>query len=253
MSESLTEVVGQAVKSPPSVQMQPAHNHLLAALPPGDFARLAPFLDSMVFKLGAMLYEPGSQMTHAYFPCTAVVSLHYMMASGACAESAGVGQEGMVGTSLFMGGDSTSSSALVQTAGLGYRLERGRLKTEFNRCEALHSILLRYTQGLMCQMMQTAACNRHHSTVQQLSRWLLLNLDRNPSGAIVVTQELVARMLGVRRESITEAAGQLQLSGWIRYRRGHIQVLSRPGLESQVCECYAVVKRERERLMSSLP
>lgn len=241
-----------ALKEPKGAEGNPLLNQLLAAMPADEFARLKPYLEAVPLKLGSMLYEPGSQMTHAYFPCSAVVSLHYMLESGACAESAGVGQEGMVGTSLFMGGDSTSSSALVQTAGLGYRLERARLKAEFNRGEALQRILLGYTQGLMCQMMQTAACNRHHSTEQQLCRWLLLNLDRTPSGALVITQELVARILGVRRESITEAAGHLQLSGWIRYRRGHIQVLSRRGLESQVCECYAVVKRERERLMSSL-
>lgn len=228
----------------------PLSNHILAALPEEQLHYLLPHLEAVPLKLGSLLYEPGSPLLHAYFPCNAVVSLHYMMADGACAEAAGVGMEGMVGTSLFMGGD-TTSSALVQTAGIGYRLDKVVLKTEFERGQALQQLLLHYTQGLLCQMMQTAACNRHHSTEQQLCRWLLLNLDRNPRGELVITQELVARMLGVRRESVTEAAGKLQLAGWIRYRRGHIQVLSRQGLEAQVCECYGVVKRERQRLQNS--
>ena len=239
------------IEHPATLGEHPFSNHILAALPKEEFARISPHLEQVQLKLGFMLYEPDSQLTHAYFPCSAVVSLHYMMESGACAEAASVGQEGIVGTSLFMGGDTTSSSALVQAAGFGYRLDRHRLKAEFNLGQSLQHLLLRYTQGLMSQMLQTAACNRHHNTEQQLCRWLLLNLDRNPDGELVITQELVARMLGVRRESVTEAAGHLQQSGWIRYRRGHIQVLSRKGLESNVCECYAVVKRERQRLMNT--
>jgi len=200
-------------------------------------------------RLGEILYEPGGQMQHAYFPTTAIVSLHYVMASGASAESAGVGNEGVVGISLFMGGDTTPSSAVVQTAGHGYRLESRLLKEEFHRAGLMQRLLLRYTQALITQMFQTAACNRHHSVEQQLCRWLLLTLDRAPSRELVMTQELVASMLGVRREGITEAAGKLQHAGFIRYRRGHIAVLERTGLESHACECYAVVKKELGRLM----
>jgi len=202
--------------------------------------------------LGEMLYEPGRQLQHAYFPTTAIVSLHYVTVSGASAETAGVGNEGVVGISLFMGGDTTPSSAVVQTAGHAYRLERHLLKQEFNRAGLMQRLLLRYTQALMTQMSQTAACNRHHSVEQQLSRWLLLTLDRVPSRELVMTQELVASMLGVRRESITEAAGNLQHLGFIRYRRGHIAVLDRFGLETRACECYAVVKKELSRLLSDV-
>ena len=183
--------------------------------------------------LGEILYEPGGQLQHAYFPTTAIVSLHYVMESGASAETAGVGNEGVVGISLFMGGDTTPSSAVVQTAGHAYRLERSLLKQEFNRGGLMQRLLLRYTQALITQMTQTAACNRHHSVEQQLCRWLLLTLDRVPSSELVMTQELVASMLGVRREGITEAAGKLQRAGFIRYRRGHIAVLERSGLESR--------------------
>lgn len=228
----------------------PQCNHLLRALPEAELQALVPHFEPVELKLGSLLYEPGRELLHAYFPCSAVVSLHYMLADGACAEAAGIGIEGMLGTSLFMGGDATSS-ALVQTAGFGYRLDKDVLIAKFERGQVLQQLLLHYTQGLLCQMMQTAACNRHHSTEQQLCRWLLLNLDRNPGGDLIITQELVARMLGVRRESITEAAGKLQLAGKIRYRRGHIQVLSRSGLEEQVCECYGVVKRERQRLQNN--
>jgi CRP-like cAMP-binding protein len=202
--------------------------------------------------LGDVLYEPGGQLQHAYFPTSSVISLYYVTESGASAETAGVGNEGVVGISLFMGGDTTSSSAVVQTAGHAYRLERRLLKREFDRAGLMKRLLLRYTQALITQTMQTAACNRHHSVEQQLSRWLLLTLDRGPERELVMTQELVASMLGVRREGITEAAGKLQSAGFIRYRRGHISVLERSGLETRACECYAVVKKELSRLLSDV-
>ena len=230
----------------------PNQNHLLAALPAADFERIATHLEPAPLALGQMLYEPDEQLKHAYFPTTAIVSLHYVMASGASAESAGVGNEGMVGISLFMGGDTTSSSAVVQTAGHGYRLERRLLKQEFDRGGVLQRLLLRYTQALVTQMSQTAVCNRHHAVDQQLCRWLLLTLDRLPSTELVMTQELVAGMLGVRREGITEIAGQLQQAGIIRYRRGHISVLDRSGLEARACECYGVVKKELDRLLTEV-
>jgi CRP-like cAMP-binding protein len=228
----------------------PSQNHLLAALPTADFVPLVAHLELVPMLLGDMLYEPGGQLQHAYFPTTAIVSLHYVMESGASAESAGVGNEGMVGISLFMGGNTTPSSAVVQTAGHAYRLERHTLLQEFKRAGQLQGLLLRYTQALATQMFQTAACNRHHTVEQQLCRWLLLTLDRLPSNELIMTQELVASMLGVRREGITEAAGNLQRAGIISYRRGHIAVLDRAGLEAQVCECYAVVKKEMARLLS---
>ena len=234
--------------TPPS----PNQNPLLAALPVADFERLSPHLELVPMPLGAILYEPGGQMQHADFPTTSIVSLHYVMESGASAETAGVGNEGVVGISLFMGGDSTPSSAVVQTAGQAYRLESRRLKEEFGRAGAMQGLLLRYTQALITQMFQTAACNRHHSVEQQLCRWLLLTLDRLPSRDLVMTQELVASMLGVRREGITEAAGRLQQAGIIRYRRGHISVLERTGLQSRACECYAVVRTELKRLLSDV-
>jgi CRP-like cAMP-binding protein len=227
----------------------PSQNHLLAALPPEEFERLAPHLEPVPMRLGEILYEPGGQLQQAYFPTTSIVSLHYVMESGASAESAGVGNEGVVGISLFMGGDSTPSSAVVQTAGHAYRLQGRLLKQEFNRGGLMQGLLLRYTQALIAQMIQTAACNRHHSVEQQLCRWLLLTLDRVPSGELVMTQELVASMLGVRREGITHAAGRLQDAGVIRYRRGHIAVVERSGLETRACECYAVVKKELSRLL----
>lgn len=230
----------------------PTQNQLLAALPASDLAALADQLTQVPLALGQMLYEPGGQMRHAYFPTTAIVSLHYVTETGASAESAGVGNEGMVGVPLFMGGDSTSSSAVVQTAGQAWRLDRIVLKQEFEKGGALQRLLLRYTQALMTQMAQATVCNRHHSVEQQLCRWLLLTLDRLPDNDLVMTQELVASMLGVRRESVTEAAGHLQEQGFIRYRRGHIGVLSRAGLESSVCECYAVVKREIDRLLTDV-
>ena len=227
----------------------PSQNHLLAALPAAEFEPLLPHLERVHLQLGDMLYEPGGQMLHAYFPTSAIVSLHYVMASGASAESAGVGNEGVVGVSLFMGGDTTSSSAVVQTAGHAYRLDIQTLMREFHRAGLLQRVLLRYTQALMTQMAQTAVCNRHHTVEQQLCRWLLLTLDRSPGNELVMTQELIANMLGVRREGVTEAAGNLQRAGFISYRRGHIAVLDRNGLETRVCECYSVVKTELKRLL----
>lgn len=230
----------------------PQQNHLLAALPAEEFARISAQLECVPLRLGDMLYEPDEQLQYAYFPTTAIISLHYVMATGATAESAGVGNEGMLGVSLFMGGNSTPSSAVVQTAGEAWRWERGRFKEEFLRAGLLQRVLLRYAQALMTQMMQTAACNRHHSVEQQLCRWLLLTLDRVASPDLIMTQDLVASMLGVRRESVTEAAGRLQDAGCIRYRRGHIAVLDRSALEKRVCECYAVVKHELSRLLDDV-
>lgn len=231
----------------------PNQNHLLAALPTAEFERLVAHLELVPMPLGELLYEPGGQLQHAYFPTNAIVSLHYVMESGASAETAGVGNEGVVGISLFMGGGTTPSSAVVQTAGHAYRLEGRLLMQEFNRAGLMQRMLLRYTQALMTQMTQTAACYRHHSIEQQLCRWLLLTLDRLPSNnELIMTHELVASMLGVRREGISEAAGKLQQAGCIRYRRGHITVLERSGLETRVCECYTVVKKELNRLLSDV-
>jgi len=235
-----------------SLPHSPNHNHLLAALPAAEFEPLAAHLELVPMLLGEMLYEPGGQLQHAYFPTNSIVSLHHVMESGASAESAGVGKEGVVGVSLFMGGDTTPSSAVVQTAGHAYRLAGRLLKQEFNRAGLMQRLLLRYTQALMTQMSQTAACNRHHSVEQQLCRWLLLTLDRMPTNELIMTQELVASMLGVRREGVTEAAGKLQHAGCIRYRRGHISVLDRSGLETRACECYAVVRKELNRLLSDV-
>ena len=201
--------------------------------------------------LGEILYEQGGQSHYAYFPTTCIVSLHYVTASGASSEVAGVGHEGVVNVSLFMGGNTTTSSAMVQTAGYAYRISRNFLKQEFDKRGLVMTFLLRYTQALMVQMCQTAVCNRHHSVEQQLSRWLLVTLDRIPSGELTMTQELVASMLGVRRESVTEAARDLQQAGYIHYRRGHITVLDRAGLADRSCECYAVVKTEMGRLLSN--
>lgn len=235
-----------------SAPPDPAQNHLLAALPAAEFEPLIAQLELVPLRLGEILYEPGGQLRHAYFPTTAIVSLHYVMESGASTETAGVGNEGVVGVALFMGGDSTPSSAVVQTAGHAYRLERRVLEQEFKRAGLLQRVLLRYTQALMTQMAQTAACNRHHSVEQQLCRWLLSTLDRLPSNELTMTQELVASMLGVRREGITEAAGKLQRAGFISYRRGHIAVLDRSGLERHACECYVVVRKELRRLLADV-
>jgi CRP-like cAMP-binding protein len=230
----------------------PNQNHLLAALPTAEFGRLAKHLEPVPMQLGKVIFEPGGQLLHAYFPTTSIVSLHYVTECGASAETAGVGNEGVVGISLFMGGDTTSSSAMVKTAGHAYRLESRLVKQEFSRGGLMQGLLLRYTQALMTQMTQTAVCNRHHSVEQQLCRWLLSTVDRAPPGELIMTQDLIASMLGVRREGITEAAGNLQRAGLISYRRGHISVLDRAGLESRVCECYAVVKTELNRLLSDV-
>jgi CRP-like cAMP-binding protein len=230
----------------------PAQNHLLAALPAADLARLLPALELAPMRLGEILYEPDGRMSHAYFPTSAIVSLHYVLESGASAESAGVGNEGVVGVALFMGGGTTPSSAVVHTAGHGYRMPGRLLVEEFMRAGATQRLLLRYTQALMTQIAQSGVCYRHHSVEQQLCRWLLLTLDRVPERELVITQELIAGMLGVRREGITEAAGNLQRSGVIRYRRGHISIVGRAALEERACECYAVVKQELVRLMSDV-
>ena len=229
-------------------------NHLLAALPAPDLERLSPHLQLVPMTLGEVLYESGILLRNVYFPTTAIVSLLYVMADGASAEIAVVGNEGVIGVSLFMGGETTPSRAVVQSAGHAYRLTGQLLKEEFTRAGAMQHLLLRYTQALLTQMAQTAVCNRHHSLDQQLCRWLLLSLDRLPSNQLVMTQELFANMLGVRREGVTEAAGKLQSAGLIQYSRGRITVVDRPALEARTCECYGVVKRECDRLLpGSMP
>jgi CRP-like cAMP-binding protein len=227
----------------------PKQNHLLAALPADDYARLLPDLELTPMPLGMAVYESGGHLCHVYFPTTSIVSLLYVMESGASAEIAISGNEGLVGISLFMGGESTPSRAVVQSAGNGYRLKASVLKKEFALGGTLQYLALRYTQALITQMAQTAVCNRHHSLDQQLCRWLLLSLDRMETNDLVMTQELIANMLGVRREGVTEAAGHLQKAGLIQYSRGHIKVLDRAKLEKRVCECYAVVKKEFDRLL----
>lgn len=224
-------------------------NDLLAAMPSAEWLRIAPQLEPVELPLGKVLYESGATMSHVYFPTTAIVSLLYVMEDGASAEIAVVGHEGVVGISLFMGGETTPSRAVVQSAGQGYRLRAPAIKDEFNRSGPVMHLLLRYTQALITQMAQTAVCNRHHSLDQQLCRWLLLSLDRLSGSELVMTQELIANMLGVRREGVTEAALKLQRLGLIRYARGHISVLDRAGLEARVCECYSVVKNEYDRLL----
>jgi CRP-like cAMP-binding protein len=227
----------------------PRDNRLLAALPDAEWERWRPQLELVEMPLGKVLYESGSTLTHVYFPTSSIVSLLYVLEDGASAEIAVVGREGIVGISLFMGGASTPSRAVVQSAGQAFRLAANLMLQEFNRAGPVLHLLLRYTQALITQMAQTAVCNRHHSLDQQLCRWLLLSLDRLDSRELVMTQELIANMLGVRREGVTEAAGDLQKAGLIRYRRGHITVLDRPGLEQRTCECYAVVKKEYDRLL----
>ena len=227
----------------------PSLNHLLAALPLAELGRWLPQLEWVEMPLGQVLYESGRTLGHVYFPTSAIVSLLYVMENGASAEIAVVGNEGLVGISLFMGGNSTPSRAVVQSAGAGYRLKAALMKDEFDRAGPVMHLLLRYTQALITQMAQTAVCNRHHSLDQQLCRWLLLSLDRLKSNELAMTQELIANMLGVRREGVTEAALKLQAAGLIRYARGRITVLDRPGLEMRTCECYAVVKREYDRLL----
>ena len=231
----------------------PRHNQLFAALPDADWQRWQPLLEAVEMPLGQVLYESGSTLGHVYFPTTAIVSLLYVMEGGASAEIAVVGNEGLVGIALFMGGGSTPSRAVVRSAGQGYRLDALAVKQEFNRAGPAMRLLLRYTQALITQMAQTAVCNRHHTLDQQLCRWLLLSLDRLPGNELVMTQELIARMLGVRREGVTEGALRLQQAGLIRYARGRITVLDRAGLERRACECYAVVKNEYDRLLPTCP
>jgi CRP-like cAMP-binding protein len=237
--------------SPP--KLDPRQNRLLSALTNEAYERWLPHLEYVEMPLGQVLYESGGHLNHVYFPTTSIVSLLYVLIDGASAEIAVVGNEGVLGISLFMGGETTPSRAIVQSAGYGYRLPSRYLKTEFQRGGSAMHLLLRYTQALITQMAQTAVCNRHHSVHQQLCRWLLLSLDRLPSNELTMTQELIANMLGVRREGVTEAAGKLQDAGIISYARGHITVLDRKALEEQVCECYSVVKREFDRLLNELP
>jgi CRP-like cAMP-binding protein len=238
---------GSRMASP--ARHSPHQNQLHDALPRSDYERLAPHLELIPMVLGDVLYESGSQLRYVYFPTTSIVSLLYVMEDGASAEIAIVGNEGILGISLFMGGDTTPSRAVVQSAGHGFRLKAELLKNEFGRFGPTMHLLLRYTQALITQMAQTAVCNRHHSVDQQLCRWLLLSLDRLQTNELSMTQELIANMLGVRREGVTEAAGKLQDAGLIRYRRGTITVLDRPGLEARSCECYQVVKTEFDRLL----
>ncbi len=231
----------------------PRRNHLLAALPKAEFEHLRPHLEPVPMPLGKVLYESGEGLNYVYFPTTAIVSLLYVMENGASAEIAVVGNDGIVGIALFMGGETMPNRAVVQSAGQAYRLKGPMLKREFarhggRRHGSLQPLLLRYTMALLTQMAQTAVCNRHHTIDQQLCRWLLLSLDRLPSNELYMTQELIANMLGVRREGVTEAAGRLQSAGLIRYSRGHINVLDRSGLEARVCECYEVVRQESRRL-----
>ena len=229
---------------------QPIDNHLLAALADEELSRLAPHMEWVDLVLGEVLYEPGDTLRHVYFPTDSIVSLLQVTESGASAEIAVVGNEGLVGIAVFMGGESTSSRAVVQSAGGAFRLAGHKLKEEFDRHGDLLLLMLRYTQALIAQMSQTALCNRHHSIDQQLCRWLLLSLDRLAGNQLTMTQELMANMLGVRREGVTEAAGKLQRQGVIEYNRGQIKVLDRPRLERLSCECYSVVKAESDRLLS---
>ena len=234
---------------PRTLSLNRTTNYLLAALPEAEWQRWVPALESVDMPLGQVLYESGTTLTHVYFPITSIVSLLYVMEDGASAEIAVVGNEGIVGISLFMGGGSTPSRAVVQSAGRGLRLKAQMMKDEFNRNGPVLHLLLRYTQALITQMSQTAVCNRHHSLDQQLCRWLLLSLDRLQGDELVMTQELIANMLGVRRGGVTEGALRLQEAGLIRYARGHITVLDRAGLERRTCECYGVVKKEYDRLL----
>ena len=235
-----------------SVIHEPQQNHLFRALPPEARERVFPHLELVELPLGHVLYESGNTLHHVYFPTDSIVSLLYVMEDGASAEIAVVGYEGMVGVALFMGGETTPNRAIVQSAGFAYRLKGALLKSEFSRSGALQHLLLRYTQALLTQMAQTAVCNRHHSVDQQLCRWLLLSLDRLSSNNLTMTQELIANMLGVRREGVTEAAGKLQSKGLIHYSRGRITVLDRPRLEQSSCECYGVVKKEFDRLLPNV-
>jgi CRP-like cAMP-binding protein len=232
-----------------AVHTDPRENHLISALPAADLERWLPNLEWADLPLGHVMYESGRLLSHVYFPTTAIISLLYVMEDGASAEIAVVGNEGVIGISLFMGGETTPSRAVVQSAGEGWRLSAKDVKAEFERTGPVMHLLLRYTQALITQMAQTAVCNRHHTLDQQLCRWLLLSLDRLPGNDLVMTQELIANMLGVRREGVTEGAMRLQKLGLIRYARGRITVLDRPGLEARTCECYAVVRKEYDRLL----
>jgi CRP-like cAMP-binding protein len=231
------------------MNIEPRQNHLLRVLPEAEWLRWQPQLEEVDLPLGKVLYESGAPMAYVYFPTSAIVSLLYVLENGASAEIAVVGFEGVVGVSIFMGGGTTPSRAVVQSAGKGYRLRAEAVKAEFDRAGPVMHLMLRYTLALITQMSQTAVCNRHHSLDKQLCRWLLLSLDRLQGNELVMTQELIANMLGVRREGVTEAAAGLQRAGLIRYSRGRITVLDRPGLEKRTCECYAVVKRESDRLL----
>ena len=233
-------------------EQDPKQNHLLSVLPEAEWARISPHLVRIDMPLGQVIYESGDRLHHVYFPTTSIVSLLYVMEDGSSAEIAIVGNEGLIGIALFMGGETTPNRAIVQSAGEAYRLDARILKQEFHRAGPVQRLLLRYTQALITQMAQTAVCNRHHSIDQQLCRWWLLSLDRLPSNELRMTQELIANMLGVRRSGVTEAALKLQDAGLIRYSHGHIEVLDRPGLEKRVCECYNVVKQEFDRLLPDL-
>ena len=229
--------------------MEPTRNRLLGGLPLPDLERLLPHLDPVRLLVGDVVCESGAQMSHALFPATAIISLQYMMENGASAEIAGVGNEGVVGVALFMGGETTPARSIVQTGGFGFRMRASVLQEEFDRHGALMRALLRYTQVLITQTALTAACNRRHSLEQQLCRWLLMTLDRMPGNELIMTQELIASMLGVRREGVTESAGRLQRAGLINYRRGHITVLERDGLASRACECYDGMRKEIDRML----
>jgi CRP-like cAMP-binding protein len=233
-------------------QQDPSQNHLLSALLDAEFDRISPHLQPMPLLLGDVLCESGAVLDYVYFPTTAIISIHYLLENGGSSEIAGVGNEGVFGVALFMGGSTTPSRAVIQTGGFGYRLPARVLMEEFNRAGPVMRLLLRYTQALLTHMSQTAVCNRHHTVEQQLCRWLLLTLDRLEGNELTMTQELISNMLGVRREGVTEAAGRLQGHGYISYRRGHITVLDRAGLERHVCECYGVVKKEFARLLSDV-
>lgn len=233
----------------PHAFISPEQNHLLAPLPESARKRLFPFLEPVTLELGDVLYESGDRLPYVYFPTDSIVSLMYVMENGASAEISVVGNEGVVGIAVFMGGASTTSRAVVQSAGSAYRLTGNRVNDEFKRSSEVRHLMLLYTQALLTQMAQTAVCNRHHTIDQQLARWLLLSLDRLADDEVSMTQELIANMLGVRREGVTNAAMKLQRLGVIKYNRGHIRVLDRPRLEELTCECYAVVKRETDRLL----
>ena len=224
-------------------------NYLFHSIPEKEWGSLLPYIEQVTLPLGKVLYEPGVKMDNVYFPSSAIISLLYALENGSTAEIAVVGNEGIVGISIFMGGESTSSRAVVQSAGIGYRIPSRIILNEFNNAGPVMHLLLRYTQALITQMSQTAVCNRHHSLDQQFCRWLLLSLDRLTSNQLKMTQELIANMLGVRREGITEAALKVQKAGFIKYTRGHITILDRTGLENRTCECYAVVKAEYDRIL----